>query len=526
MADIKITALPALAATADVLDVLAIVDVSDNGVTASGTTKSVLISELPYLANGSNISLLTNDSGYKTVSDFSNNGEAATANRDIGNTDAFGLSLITSGLGRINILSGGDVGIGTSAPTAKLQVEGNLKVNQATGVSTFTGTGASDTRIDLHNASTASLVRLRFGSSGAGSNASIAYNGATAGIIGAFYQNSLYTSATNGVKRIEATTGGYFIVTDNGALSAPVTRLEMNTSGRFGFGTTPDALILASVGGSIKVDGMVQLLEFALMATPPANYGRVYAKTDGKVYYKNAAGTDYNLTNDGIYGGSGSLIAATTVTNAGFDLGITGTGNFGIGTAAPTEKLDVIGGAKIGTLRHDGSLGYAQLRHSGLASSIANYAFTQDGTGFTTVNGISILSLRLSNAEKLRFNTTNAVFTPSVVFNGLNAIHAPGNNSTITIGATFDANTSFRVRGGTTNLMSVGNVANEFLNLNSDGTFKLSSVTGGFLLAPMTFTEAGGLTATNGTIVYVTNTDATFTSVGFWGLEAGTWVKF
>ena len=122
MADIKITALPALAATADVLDVLAIVDVSDNGVTASGTTKSVLISELPYLANGSNISLLTNDSGYKTVSDFSNNGEAATANRDIGNTDAFGLSLITSGLGRINILSGGNVGIGTALPTNKLTV--------------------------------------------------------------------------------------------------------------------------------------------------------------------------------------------------------------------------------------------------------------------------------------------------------------------------------------------------------------------------------------------------------------------
>ena len=140
MADIKITALPALAATADVLDVLAIVDVSDNGITASGTTKSVLISELPYLANGSNISLLNNDTGFITVSDFSNNGEAATANRDLGNTDAFGLSFITSGVGRINIESGGNVGIGTSTPTEKLEVAGNAKITGSTEIGLGIGT--------------------------------------------------------------------------------------------------------------------------------------------------------------------------------------------------------------------------------------------------------------------------------------------------------------------------------------------------------------------------------------------------
>ena len=50
---------------------------------------------------------------------------------------------------------------------------------------------------------------------------------------------------------------------------------------------------------------------------------------------------------NGIYDGSGTLTAATTVTNAGFDLFIMGAGNLGLGTITPTEKLEIVGNAKI-----------------------------------------------------------------------------------------------------------------------------------------------------------------------------------
>lgn len=40
-----------------------------------------------------------------------------------------------------------------------------------------------------------------------------------------------------------------------------------------------------------------------------------------------------------------------------------------------------------------------------------------------------------------------------------------------------------------------------------------------------TATEASALTPSNGDLIYVTSTDATFTSVGFWGYENGSWSK-
>jgi hypothetical protein len=42
---------------------------------------------------------------------------------------------------------------------------------------------------------------------------------------------------------------------------------------------------------------------------------------------------------------------------------------------------------------------------------------------------------------------------------------------------------------------------------------------------PMTVTEAGALTAADGMLIYVSNTDGTFTSIGFWARENGAWVK-
>jgi hypothetical protein len=67
----------------------------------------------------------------------------------------------------------------------------------------------------------------------------------------------------------------------------------------------------------------------------------------------------------------------------------------------------------------------------------------------------------------------------------------------------------------------------EIWGVNSATTVQVLTVSGlGYLkLEGITATAASAITAADGMIVYVTNTDATFTSVGFWARENGVWVK-
>jgi len=53
----------------------------------------------------------------------------------------------------------------------------------------------------------------------------------------------------------------------------------------------------------------------------------------------------------------------------------------------------------------------------------------------------------------------------------------------------------------------------------------INSTTKGFLISRMTATQASAITAVNGLMLYVTDTNGTFTSVGFWGYENAAWIK-
>lgn len=66
-------------------------------------------------------------------------------------------------------------------------------------------------------------------------------------------------------------------------------------------------------------------------------------------------------------------------------------------------------------------------------------------------------------------------------------------------------------------LLSTEDDSNALLNLASDNKY--------FLLMRLTAAQAGLLPLTDGAMIYVTSTDATFTSVGFWGVENSVWVK-
>lgn len=69
------------------------------------------------------------------------------------------------------------------------------------------------------------------------------------------------------------------------------------------------------------------------------------------------------------------------------------------------------------------------------------------------------------------------------------------------------------------------------VEINTTGTPEANSdaglnvVSGTFVAPRFTATNASLLATTNGTIIYVTTTNVTFTQKGFWGVEEGVWVK-
>ena len=61
----------------------------------------------------------------------------------------------------------------------------------------------------------------------------------------------------------------------------------------------------------------VQLIEQAAPGTPSTGYGLVYVKTDGKVYFKNDGGTEYDLTATGGGGGTSGNLCFNAVIDFG-----------------------------------------------------------------------------------------------------------------------------------------------------------------------------------------------------------------
>ncbi len=284
----KITNLTALATAPDTLDVVAIVDVSDPTQAPSGTTKKITIADLGFLASGDNISLLNNDSGFITASDYSNNGEAAAGDRDLGNTNAFALSLITNGVGRLHIEAGGDVGIGTTTPSEKLEVSGSIKMvdgNQAVGkVLTCDANGVGSWQFGDGNG--------MFDSS----------NNATGWGVTAFNIPAT-TTATH------ATGASMIWTTQNNGTSHIFNTNAINKNNNLiwqEFGTNVGQLVYDNVSSGVRGDGF-----------------KFFAKntftTDGETIWLDKATDNVVIPN----------------------------GNLGIGTNTPSEKLEVAGNAYI-----------------------------------------------------------------------------------------------------------------------------------------------------------------------------------
>jgi hypothetical protein len=359
----KITDLTALATAPDTLDVIAIVDVSDNIPNPSGTTKKITIADLGFLASGDNISLLNNDSGFITASDYSNSGEAAAGDRDLGNTNAFALSFITNGVGRINIEAGGNVGIGTSTPTEVLEVVGNTKITGGIDVdsSTFFVNGTSHAW-SLGYAATASTdknaVTIGASASTTGSGRSIAIGKSATAIAGAATSNiaiGYEAKAGSGDKRISiGESAGSSITTFNsngiligfnagGAVGATTLGTETIAIGQATDATGTQATVIGSAAKgtddwAIAIGRQAESLHsngIAIGLKAVTGAARAYVIASGSTGTVNSVADSLAV---GFNETTPRFLFAKTA-----DSYLNGTGNVGIGTTTPSEKLTLDG---------------------------------------------------------------------------------------------------------------------------------------------------------------------------------------
>ena len=218
----------------------------------------------------------------------------------------------------------GNLGIGTTGPTSKLEVSGGDVQVSGSGYGLTFDRGSDGANVVLRGGLTISHAGLDYGISAAGSE--------DFGIYGSAFGTSYLTvRGSSGNVGIGTTGPSYLLHLSKSASSDNVSVAVDNTS----TSGTARVFARANVGGS---QSTVMMQAYGSTYVGNNSFGQSAAST-AEIYSGVGGGmTIGNVNNDKLYFGTNSLIRAT----------IDSTGNVGIGTIAPLSKLGVVGNASIG----------------------------------------------------------------------------------------------------------------------------------------------------------------------------------
>ena len=255
----------------------------------------------------------------------------------------------------MRILSGGNVGIGTTSPTAKLQVAGDVNIGETLNVGTTTpsyntnyGTGDLNVENDLfasaqiftHNDTAGNFSFLGLGkSSGTGASPTVVQANERIAVLGFYgYDGAAYKRLASIDAYVDGTPGTndmpgklLFNTTSDGS-SSPTTRLTIGADGNATF--TGDVGIGKTPSEKLDVEGNIQAINTAGTAV---SYVDIVSGATWRLASNPTSGTNsYGL--DIIKGSGGTDVK----------MSIDSSGNVGIGTTSPGYPLEVDGGVGSG----------------------------------------------------------------------------------------------------------------------------------------------------------------------------------
>ena len=241
------------------------------------------------------------------------------------------LSLQTSGTTRITILnSNGNVGIGTTTPTQKLHVQGNIRATSlasgANGAIVRTNTNGDMALTNFTGSAT--QVLLGNGTFGTANTSETAWQ---------LTGNAGTTPGTNFIGTTDAK--DVVFKTNNSEI------MRITSGGNVGINATNPGEKL-QVGGDVYITGGGGTIGGATMANGWLKLGTGLSMDDNEIYF----GTN------GYIGTIGAFDLLFKL-NGGERMRITSSGNVGIGTTTPAQKLDVDGNIKASGVAYWGNSG-------------------------------------------------------------------------------------------------------------------------------------------------------------------------